>query len=266
MGFGVSYQLGGDATAALNTTQDNGRYSVSASLTKPAVNLDEFGYGLQDTEGSAATRTAEGEYYGALGRVSVGVSQASDEVAGRIGASGAVAWTGGGVFASDRIDDSFAVVEAGDVAGVPVFYENRLIGRTDDDGELLVPALLSYQNNKISLDVSRLPADIEAGQTVRRVRPPDRSGIVVPFALHSVHAALLKLVDHGGHPLPLGSLARVKGEADRPVGYDGEAYVTGLAAQNEIAVRLPDGSRCTVHVAYQPVKGDIPTIGPIPCQ
>ncbi|MEI9986346.1 MAG: hypothetical protein WDN69_26150 [Aliidongia sp.] len=51
---------------------------------------------------------------------------------------------------------------------------------------------------------------------------------MVDFHIRKVNAALLELQDSDGASIPLGSIAKVEGEEDKPVGYDGEAYVVGL--------------------------------------
>jgi outer membrane usher protein len=175
-------------------------------------------------------------------------------------------WAGGGFFAAPQINDSFAVVHTGGVPDVPVTYENRLVGTTDSNGELLVPSLISYQNNELAVDPWRLPADIEVGQTTKLVRPAGGSGMVVNFDVRAVKAALLTLKDKNGQSIPLGSVATLTGDAGVPVGYDGEAYVADLTKTNILDVTLPDGSHCQVQFGYKPVKGQIPVIGPLVCQ
>ncbi len=266
VGFGVSFLLGSTTSASVGGALNNGRSSTAISVAKPALVQDDYGYQIQDSEGFAAQHQADGEYLSRWGRVTAGVSQTQGVAAGRAGASGALAWAGGDLFASDQINDSFAVVQTGGIADVPVLYENRLLGTTDSSGQLLVPSLLSYQNNKLAVDTSRLPADVEVGQTSAVVRPADKSGVVVDFHVRAVKAALLKLQDRNGAPIPLGSVARVAGAPDAPVGYDGEAYVTGLSATNQVEVVLPDGAHCAVRFDYKPTKGDIPVIGPLRCR
>lgn len=79
--------------------------------------------------------------------------------------------------------------------------------------------------------------------------------------------ALLRLVDEAGTPVPLGSAARLRATgAAIPVGFDGNAYVEGLATRNTLAVERPDGRRCSVDFDYRPVPGEIPTIGPLTCR
>ncbi len=124
-----------------------------------------------------------------------------------------------------------------------MLYENRLVGLTNAQGVILVPFLRSFENNKLSIDALSLPVDVEMGQASVIVRPSDRSGIVVDFHVKRVKAALVKLLDETAHPIPLGSIARVVGAPDVPVGYDGDAYVTGLKPHNRMGVETPDGKR-----------------------
>ncbi|CAN7344118.1 fimbria/pilus outer membrane usher protein [Phenylobacterium sp. LjRoot225] len=266
VGIGVSFPFGGSTYGSVEASQEGGRSRLSANVARSAQRSGDYGYRLQASEGAAARLLAEGELLRGWGRLSAGLDRSAGQVAGRAGVRGALVLAGGRVFASDQIFDSFAVVSTGDIAGVPVLYANRPVGRTDAHGKLLVPSLLSYQNNRLAVDVTRLPPDIEVGRTFVLVRPADRSGVMVDFHVRKVAAALLTLQDRAGHPLPLGSVARVDGAEPEPVGYDGAAYVTGLQPKNRMKVVLPDGATCGVVFDYKPVKGDIPLIGPLVCQ
>lgn len=90
---------------------------------------------------------------------------------------------------------------------------------------------------------------------------------MVRFPVKTSHGALLRLVDEAGVPVPVGSTATLRGSGVTvPVGYDGEAYVQDLGLHNDIAVERLDGLRCTAAFDYRPLPGEIPTIGPLPCQ
>jgi outer membrane usher protein len=266
LSLGVSFPLGAASSASVEASREGGRSTLSASAVKSALGPGDYGYRLRAAGSADAQLLAEGELLRRWGRVSAGVDHSGGQVAGRAGVSGALVLAGGHLFASDRIFDSFAVVSTGDIAGVPVLYENRPIGTTDARGKLLVPSLLSYQNNRLSLDATRLPADIEVGRTSVLVRPADRSGVMVDFGVRRVAAALLTLHDRMGQPLPLGSVVKVEGAQPEPVGYGGEAYVTGLKPKNRANVVLQDETTCSVVFDYAPVRGDIPLIGPLVCQ
>jgi outer membrane usher protein len=265
IGVGISFTLG-PVSASVGTAYDGGHASYLASAVKPALEENDYGYRLQDSEGAVVHRSAEAEFLSPWGLVSGEVDQSPGEIGGRFGARGSVVWADGGLFAADRINDSFAVVNTGDVAGVPVLYENRPVGKTDASGQLMVPSLLSYQNNRLAVDTAKLPPDISVGQTAVLVRPADRSGVIVDFHIKKMRAALLKLTDGHGQPIPLGSVAKIEGAEDQPVGYDGEAYVTGLRPTNRMEVVVPRGSTCVVEFDYKPVKDQIPVIGPLVCK
>jgi outer membrane usher protein len=265
VGIGLSFALGGGAFGSVEASLDSGRANYSMNLARVAQKQGDFGYRLRASEGAAPHRSVEGEFFGSWGRVSAGLDQFSGQFAARAGARGALVLAGGELFASDRIHDSFAVVSTGDVAGVPVMYENRLVGRTNSHGKLLIPSLRSFQDNRLSIDATLLPPDIEVGRTTMTVRPADRSGVSVDFGIHKVNAALITLHDRAGRPVPLGSITKIEGAEDQPVGHDGATYVTGLKPKNRLEVALPDGTRCAVQFDFRPVSGDIPLIGPLRC-
>lgn len=263
---GFNIFLGGNTSAAIGASLDGGRSTQSVSVSRSALAPGDIGYRLVGYEGSGARRIAEAEYLGLWGRTSAGLEQYGGDVIGRVGARGAVALFDGALFATDHIHDSFAIVRTGNVSGVPVRYENRAIGVTDAGGRLLVPSLLSHQNNRIALDTARLPPDVEVGQTFTVVRPPNGSGIMVDFHIKKVHGALVRLRDKSGAPIPLGSTVQVAEAVPQPVGYDGEVYLTELRPTNTLKVRQPNGATCTVQLNYVAVAGDIPVIGPVSCQ
>lgn len=266
LAVGLSFDLGGSNFASVETSLEDGRSRYSLDVVKSAQKANDFGYRLRVSEGDLRQQSLEGEFLGAWGRVSAGVDHFSGHVAARAGARGAVVLSGGGLFASNPIDDSFAVVSTGEVGGVPVMYENRMIGRTNSQGKLLIPSLRSFEDNRLSLDSTLLPPDVEVGLTEINVRPGDRAGVAVDFEVRKVNAALVTLHDAFGRPLPLGSVAKVDGADGQPVGHDGAAYVTGLKPHNRMKVTLPDGSNCVVIFDYRAIAGDIPAIGPLRCQ
>lgn len=264
--MGVSMSFGGGMSGGVAATLDDGRSGIRAQLQQTAQVPGDFGYRLHDQEGVYAHRVADADYILPWGRATGGVDQSSSGVAGRAGLRGALVAAGGGVFASNSINDSFAVVSSGDVPNVRVLYENRPAGTTDSHGRLLVPYLGSFRNNRLALDPEDLPADVEVDRMRALVRPGDRVGVVVDFGVHSSNPALLRLQDIGGRPLPLGSRLHMHGAPPAPVGYDGEAFVTGLRESNEAEVELPDGSRCRIAFTYRATPGDVPVIGPLPCR
>lgn len=183
-----------------------------------------------------------------------------------IEANGTIAAAGGGVFFANRIDDAFAVVDVG-APGVTVYFENRPIGRTDQRGRLLVPGLRSYETNTISINPDDLPADLMVGRTKVAIRPADRAGVSVDLkAAEADGGARVVLRGVSGAFLPPGSQGSLGEGNSFIVGYDGEAYVTGLSRQNRVKVALADGRSCSASFEYRPQPGPPPLIDGVVCQ
>ena len=131
---------------------------------------------------------------------------------------------------------------------------------------MLVPDLRAFELNHLSIEPTDVPADVALISDKRALRPQDRSGVVVKFPIHINRSALLRLVDQTGAFVPQGSSATLRATGTVvPVGYDGQAYVEELSPHNELSVEYPDGKRCAVVFDYLPLRGDIPSIGPLPC-
>ncbi len=130
-----------------------------------------------------------------------------------------------------------------------------------------MPDMRAFDVNHLAIDPTDIPPDATLNDVVRVVRPQDRSGVVVRFPIKFSHGALLRLIDPAGVPIPLGSIATLRATgAAVPIGYDGDAYIEDLSPHNEVTVERMDGRRCTVAFDYRPLKGDIPSIGPLPCR
>jgi outer membrane usher protein len=180
---------------------------------------------------------------------------------------GALSFVDGSLFPSNAIFDSFAIVDTNGMPHVHVLQENRDVGRSNSSGRLLVPDMRSFDLNHISIEPTDIPPDATIDDATREVRPQDRSGVILRFPVKISHGALLRLTDEAGEPLPVGSTATLRATSvASPVGYDGDAYLEDLSPRNEVIVEQPDGRRCSVAFDYQPVPGEIPTIGPLRCE
>ncbi len=264
--LGFSIHFGSNTSAMVGAAVDQGGAASLLEVDKPALREGQFGFRVEDNEGEASRRALEGEYLGRWGKASVALEDSPSGVVGRAGLRGALAFVDGGLFGSDTINDSFAVVSTGGVGGVPVLYENRPFGTTDAGGHLLIPSLRAFENNKVEIDATQLPVDLSVGEVVHLIRPESRAGVVIDFGVHKSHGALVILTLPDGHPVSLGSIAHVQGEEPVPIGYDGQVYLTGLKRLNQVRVELAEGGACSVSVEYLPSKGDIPRIGPLLCR
>ena len=218
--------------------------------------VGSHGWRLRTSEGDMPDRSAAASYRGRYARVEGSVQQFDDTVRANAQVDGAVAVAAGGVFATNRIDDAFAVVNVG-APDVEVSFENRPAGRTNGSGRLLVPNLRSWEPNTVAIDPRNLPVDASVGSTRDVVVPADRSGVVIDFNVAKTTAsALVGLVDAEGKALEAGLRGHVDGSGEEFfIGYDGEAYIGALGAQNSIVVDLLEGRSCRARFSYQAQQG-----------
>ena len=266
---GITIPFGSRSTAGIGTGFDNGQSDTTFQAGRSAASVGDVGWQLRASTGKPQRELAVGEYKSPWGLVDAGIDRTGNQTTFRGTLQGALAYAGGEVFASNLINDSFAVVDTGEVGGVQVFQENRPVGRTGTSGRLIVPDLRSFDANRLAIDPTDMPFEASIGESSRMVRPQDHSGVIVKFTPRFTSGAIVVLVDEMGVPVPVGSSARTaspNGAAAVSVGYDGEAYVTGLQQQNTLIVSLPLGRTCTAAFGYRPQPGVLPRIGPVTCR
>ena len=265
--LGVSMPLGNDVSVNAGLSKQNGDYTPSIDAAKPVTQeTGSWGWRIRDYEGSNQYRTAAVGYRAEMAKVEAGVVQNSGDVSVTATVEGAVAVLGGNVYASNRIDDSFAVVDA-HAPGVKVQHQNLLVGATNDDGKILIPGLTSYNKNKIAIDPMDLPLNAEMATTYKYVAPGYKSGVYVDFDVkQATPNAIVVLKGIDGQFIPAGSEGHIDG-SDEPfiVGYDGQAFIKDLHAVNTFHVTLENGI-CSGQFSFAPTSDVQPQIGPEMCQ
>jgi outer membrane usher protein len=238
--------------------------SAGASAVEPVeFRPGSFGYSVATTQGAREEAYATATYRASAIQVSAGLRQAGKSSQFTAQADGAVAVLNG-VHVSNRIEGAFAVVETG-LPGVRVLQENRDVGVTDASGRLFLPALLARDANALALDPATIPIEAEIEDTLRTVTPPGRGGITVKYKSNPAPAAaIVAFVDAEGKPLPAGSDVNATGASPSTIGYDGEAYLTGLQPQNTVQITTPSGAACTARFSFTRRKGQV-RIDAVPC-
>lgn len=261
MPFGTDYS----ASAGVESSKDGQRFTASSAKSEKQEN-GSFGWRVQTSEGETSQRSASASYRSPWARFEVGVQQADSDFRASGQVDGAIAIAGGGIFAANRIDDAFAVVDVG-AADVDVLYQNRPYGKTNRSGKLLVTGLNSYEKNLLAIDPESLPVDAAIPSTKEIVVPAGQSGVKVDFGVKTdVRSALVNLVDASGTPLEAGLEVKLDGSDQQFfVGYDGQAYLEGLKSRNTLVVDFGDGQECRAQFSYRPAKGEQTVIEAVPC-
>lgn len=262
----LSAKLDDNYDASISTSVNGGAASLTADIARPlGVEPGSIGGRLSVSEFDNAYRSG----YAAL-RTSYGVGEVSAYQAGSYGQAyaafnGSVAFFKNSLKAGDRIQDAFALVDAG-VPNVRVFRDNQPIGTTAGDGRLLVTGLNAYQTNRISIDPLDFPLTADISKTNLRLTPADHAGVFADFGVStSKSSAQVILKNTAGEVVSPGARGKNLSSGEEfVVGYDGMAYLKNLMKSNILSVL--DGAReCRVSFDYIAKPGVIGKVGPLSC-
>jgi outer membrane usher protein len=237
----LSMPLDRNLSVGASIQSGGGRRQQSLDASRsPDFDSGGWGWRLQTSHSDATDAQAEVSRLGRYGELTAGLSRygatggASSSQAAYVSAGGGLVFMQGGVFASRRINEAFALVSTDGVPGVPVKLENRLIGETDASGMLFVTQLNAYQKNLLSIDTLGLPAEMRVSREMLEAVPETRSGMLASFGMRRVLAVQLSLRDRDGRWLAPGSPVRLDSgtpgaagddAALAMVGYDGQVYL-----------------------------------------
>ena len=253
-------------SASANGHGDQKDFYVSAA--KNPNQVSEFGWrGLAGRQQNQ-TRAEGGIYYlGKYGKLSGDTSVSTDRTAVRLGADGGLVWANGKVFATQRVDQSYAVAAVSGYENVSIGLGSNMLAQTDSDGDALIPRLIAYQNNSIRLNASELPISAELDSIEQVAVPAWRSAVKVDFPVRSGRGALLKIVLEDGEDAPAGSTIHIDGDKEEfYVARSGKAFITGLQPNSKLLLNW-NGQQCRLSVSLPPESPDeIARVGPLLCK
>jgi len=240
---------------------------ASAQINRPLPLGTGYGYNLS----AGADANHAYDYQAAvsaqnnIGTYTAAVASQDGNQGYRAGVAGGVVYLGGRPYLTRQMTDSFAVVETG-VPNVHVYEFNQVVGKTDKNGNMLLPNLMPYQNNKIAVESKDLPLNAIVDSTQTQVLPYYRSGMLVKFPIRVSRNATLVVVDHNDRALPLSVTATINQNNENfPVGEDGVLFLAGLEKKNKITVHLVD-STCQFDLDYPETTDPLPDLGTYICQ
>ena len=267
-GITATFSMAFDSRISFNANagRQYGDKSAALSLARAPDFEGGLGWALQaGTAGAQRYQQAQLQYLGSHGRAALSTQRVGGDSNTSLDFSGALVAMDGALVAARQVGQGFALVSTG-APDLPVLQDNRLIGRTDSKGRLLVPDLQPYTANRIAIDPSSLPPDTRIAGSSQDVVPRQFAGVVARFEIERYTAATLMLVNPDGSAPEVGTPARLEGsDLGAVVGYDGILFVEGLRARNRVLVGT-GAAACEVRFDYKPVDGELPTIGPLVCQ
>lgn len=255
--LGLAFALGPGNTASAQWTEDDRGAGPRASFQHAPPGPLGWSWSAATDQRPGGTRQAQVQWATERGTLSGGWVGYAGHGAAAAGVQTGLALLDGQTYWTRPVQNSFAVVDAG-APGVPVFRENQPVGATGADGRLLVPDLIAYSPNRLSIDDRTLPIRDRVDETTVSVVPPAGAGVPLRFAVETIPELELHLLDARGRPVPAGARLALDGQPlPLPVGYDGLVYAHIGEGWHRLDARWADGA-CTARLR---VAGATTTLG-----
>ncbi|NOU01513.1 MAG: fimbrial biogenesis outer membrane usher protein [Gallionella sp.] len=268
IGLFLTMPLGDNRIVSSSATSHSGQQDFYVSALQNPGNDENLGWRALAGHQQGQARAESGLYYtGRYGKTTGDISLAPNQTALRLGASGGLVFADKNLFATHRVDQSFAITVVAGYKNIGIGLGSNVLTHTNARGVALIPRLIPYQTNSIRLDPSDLPISAEIDSIEENVVPAWRSAVKIIFPVRGGRAALLKIIFDDGEVAPAGATVNIEGDKQEfYVARRGEAFVTGLLPSNTVILNW-NGQQCKIGTTLPPESPDeIARLGPLLCK
>ena len=258
--------FGERSSASMGVSRNSGTTHAFVQAQENLPSGTGMGYNVGTQLGPDPQTQGAVEYQNDSGIYTLGGFHSAGSTLYQATATGGIGYIGGDWFTARYIPGSFALVRVPGFPNVPVYDNNLQVARTDGKGDAILPNLVPYAHNSVSINPSDLPYDAQSDTYTLDAVPYYRSGVVVSFPVKSVKAASFILRQENGEAVPAGALLTLSGQTGGfPVGYDGQAYVTGFAAGTQVSADW-DHRHCEFTLPAATTSDAVPDLGTLVCK
>ncbi|MCE9785981.1 fimbria/pilus outer membrane usher protein [Shewanella algae] len=162
---------------------------------------------------------------------------------------GAVVVHEGGLTLGQSVGDTFAIIEAPGAEGAAV--KNNWGTYIDSNGYALMPSLMPYRSNDVSLDSANIDEDVELLDSRKTVTPYAGAAVKLKYETRKGKAALFIAKLDSGEVAPLGaSILGLQGENIGTVGQAGLAYVRLAEPIGKLTLKWGEGRQDSCQIDY----------------
>nr|WP_199043644.1 fimbria/pilus outer membrane usher protein [Dyella sp. ASV24] len=245
--------------AMYNHSQQTGDSEmVTVSGTAGADNRISYGATLNHQGGDTAV-SLNGQYNSSVARFSGGYNQGGGYRQFGAGMAGGVVVHEYGATWGPSLGDTVGLVYAPGARGAAV--QNSQGATVDINGYAVVPNLMPYELNTVSIDPKGTQAGVAFEDTSRNVAPRAGSVVLLKYDTTSGRALIVDTSLPDGRPVPFG--ADVFDEQGTNVGVAGQAsrlFINGLNQSGTVTVRWGDAptESCRIQISLpdKPAKVD----------
>lgn len=269
--------LGARRSASVNYSNQGGMATEGISIQKNPPLGTGLSYRMlaERRENYAGDRDIDGtafvEYRGLHGVYSIDAWRSNEINQYAVNASGGIAYINKSLYLSRPIRDSFALVDVSDLEGVKVLYNNQAMGETNSEGEILVPELMSYYDNRLSIETKDIPVNYELKAIQKNIITPFRGGGVVKFDVEKLQAFIGRLffIEDGKRSSAeyAGLEILVDGKTiEGLVGKRGEFYLENIPSGRFPARAYLEQKECTFDITIPKSDEIMVDMGDITCE
>jgi outer membrane usher protein len=268
----LTFAAGRGASAQLSAGAANdGTGGASIGLVRALPPGPGYGYNVRaSSEARTGSALALVEGQSGFGRAEASYQRFGPEERGTLAVAGGLVLMREGIFPTRPVEQGFALVAVPGLEGVTVFQENQPVGRTDGDGEILVPSLAPFRANRLSIDDGEVPLDHAVASRERFLVAPRRSGAVARFPVERLSALTgrLHLLGPEGRAIPAGGMIRLGVDArvfSSPIGEDGAFWLEDVPAGSHPAEIYWRGRLCRLTISVPEEGPAVQDLGELGC-
>jgi outer membrane usher protein len=267
---GFTTAVGRRVTAGASVEHTDGQTVLAADAQRSLPVGEGYGYRVRGAGGEARTLDADVQYQSRFGRYEVRQTAVDGDTATSLWASGSVVGIGGRLFATRPVEQSFALVRVPGASNVRTYVSNQEVGRTDRHGDLLVPSLLPYYGNLLSIADEDVPLAMTIGRRTLTVAPPTGGGALAVFPVSHERRVTgrIEILDHGATIVPAyGRLVVTIAGAtlESPIGGSGQFYFEGIEPGAHPATVEYADTTCTLTLVVPDDSSPVTRLGSVRC-
>ncbi len=272
-------------SASLGHSFSNGLYfsaNYSSSATVDTIGLqlqwspplgEGFGFteNINQQSASDPSTYSRVEYRNQYADVSASARTGKQTESYQAQLNSAFVWTEGGLHVSRPVRDGFALVRVNGVkGGMKVNIRNQYIGKTDSNGELIVPYLNAYTDNVIDIKPEHVSLGYRIPKTSQTVTTAYRSGGLVEFDVVKLQMVEATVFYQVGDKLKAAQYSTVAFMQDGKkkstvLGDDGALYLENLKAGIYTLTVFDDVHQCHVDIQVPDSDDMVNNLGRIVC-
>lgn len=273
---GVNLFLGARNSANVSYQKDDQQSKQTISLQKNAPRGSGYAYRLlADSNVQNGSQHLSGlasfQYRGNPGIYGLEYRSSGQNQTYQLSFAGGITFINKSFYFSRPVTDSFALVQVSDLKDVKLYYGGEMIGKTRSKGRMIVPELVSYIGNPLSIDDKTIPVNYNIHEKQKVVAPSLRGGSVIRFDVSKLQGFEGKLFIRDGNKRIAAQYARIEFKAgekeiDTVSGTGGEFYVENILPGAYSVKLFHEERECTFTLKIPESSEPMIDLGEITCR